>query len=71
MQLSFLGATREVTGSCYLLESDKQKVVIDCGMFQGSNFNEGKNHDAFAFDPKELVRACHARALDHIGRIRN
>lgn len=70
MNISFLGATREVTGSCYLLESNKEKVIIDCGMFQGSNFNEGKNHDAFVFNPKEIrsVLVTHAH-LDHIGRI--
>jgi len=70
MNLSFLGATREVTGSCYLLESSAAKIIVDCGMFQGSNFNEGKNHEDFQFDPKEIkaVLVTHAH-LDHVGRI--
>jgi metallo-beta-lactamase family protein len=70
MQLSFFGATREVTGSCFMLETKAGKLLVDCGMFQGSNFNEGKNHDAFQFDPKEIqaILVTHAH-LDHIGRI--
>lgn len=70
MRLSFLGAAHEVTGSCYLVETEKTKLVIDCGMFQGSDFNEGKNFDAFPFVPGEIaaVLVTHAH-LDHTGRI--
>lgn len=70
MKLSFYGAAHEVTGSCYLLETEGKRILIDCGMFQGSNFNEGKNHDAFPFDPSSIdcVLVTHAH-LDHTGRI--
>ncbi|MFZ2190273.1 MAG: MBL fold metallo-hydrolase [Candidatus Magasanikiibacteriota bacterium] len=70
MKLTFCGAAHEVTGSCHLLQTEKYKILVDCGMFQGSNFNEGKNHDVFPFDPKEIdvVLVTHAH-LDHIGRI--
>lgn len=70
MKLSFLGATREVTGSNFLLETNGKKIIVDCGMFQGSNFSEGKNYDDFSFDPKEInaVLVTHPH-LDHIGRI--
>jgi len=70
MQLTFAGAAQEVTGSCFLLETETNKILIDCGMFQGSNFNEGKNHDDFPFNPKEIgvLLVTHAH-LDHIGRI--
>ena len=70
MKLSFYGAAREVTGSCYLLETKDKKILVDCGMFQGSDFNEAKNHDAFPFDPKSIdaMLVTHAH-LDHIGRI--
>jgi len=70
MFIQFFGAAGEVTGSCHLLETVKSKFLVDCGMFQGSNFNEGKNHDPFSFDPKEIkaVFVTHAH-LDHIGRI--
>ena len=36
IRLKFYGAARTVTGSCYLLETEEAKVLIDCGMFQGS-----------------------------------
>lgn len=70
MHITFLGAAHEVTGSCYLLETQKTRILVDCGMFQGSNFNEGKNHDAFPFDPSTIdaVLVTHPH-LDHVGRI--
>ncbi|OGH83685.1 MAG: hypothetical protein A2261_03415 [Candidatus Magasanikbacteria bacterium RIFOXYA2_FULL_44_8] len=78
MQITFYGAAREVTGSCSLLEvgggllgnKPKTKILIDCGMFQGSDFNEGKNSDPLPFDPKTLnaVIVTHAH-LDHVGRL--
>ncbi len=78
MQITFYGAAREVTGSCNLLEvggglfgsKPKTKILIDCGMFQGSDFNEGKNSDPLPFDPQTLnaVIVTHAH-LDHVGRL--
>jgi len=70
MNITFYGAAREVTGSCELLETGQQKILIDCGMFQGSDFNEGKNSDPLPFDPKSLsaVIVTHAH-LDHVGRL--
>jgi len=70
MKLSFHGAAREVTGSCNLIETKAKKILVDCGMFQGEQFNENKNHDDFLFDPKELnaVIVSHAH-LDHVGRL--
>jgi metallo-beta-lactamase family protein len=70
MFLTFHGAAHEVTGSCYLLETKGARILIDFGMFQGSDFNEGKNHDVLPFDPKTIdaVLVTHAH-LDHTGRI--
>jgi len=70
MKITFCGAAHEVTGSCHLIETKTKKILLDCGMFQGSNYNEGKNHDKFPFNPKEIdaVIVSHGH-LDHTGRI--
>ncbi|MFZ0487424.1 MAG: MBL fold metallo-hydrolase [Arenicellales bacterium] len=70
MKLQFLGATREVTGSCYLLECGRAKVLIECGMYQGSREHERHNRDEFRFDPTDIdaVVLTHAH-IDHSGRL--
>lgn len=68
MRLTFLGATRGVTGSSHLLEIDGHKVLIDCGMFQGSKIVSALNRRPFAFMPKDIdcVLLTHAH-IDHSG----
>jgi metallo-beta-lactamase family protein len=70
MRITFLGAAGEVTGSCSLIEINEQKFLVDCGMFQGSEFADSRNGEPFAFDPKEIraVFVTHAH-LDHVGRL--
>jgi len=70
MTITFYGAAREVTGSCSLVDTGTHKILVDCGMFQGSDFNEGKNYDPLPFNPAELnaVLVTHAH-LDHVGRL--
>lgn len=70
MKLTFFGAAGEVTGSCSMLEANKQKILIDCGMFQGDEESEKKNQQALPFDPKTItaVLITHAH-LDHVGRL--
>jgi metallo-beta-lactamase family protein len=70
LKLSFHGAARGVTGSCYLVECAGRRVLIDCGMFQGGRELEEENADPFGFDPTgiEFVLLTHAH-LDHCGRL--
>ena len=69
-RLTFLGATGQVTGSCYLLEHHHQRVLLDCGMFQGSKDIEKQNEEPFPFEPASLdaVVLSHSH-LDHCGRL--
>ena len=70
MRITFLGATREVTGSSFLVETNNRKILLDCGFFQGYRLAEERNYAPFAFDPKSIdfLIVCHAH-LDHVGRI--
>ncbi|MEI6477933.1 MAG: MBL fold metallo-hydrolase [bacterium] len=70
MKITFCGANREVTGSCYYIETANAKIVLDCGMFQGGKFAEDKNEHPFPFDPTKVdaMVLTHAH-FDHTGRI--
>ncbi len=70
MKITFCGAAREVTGSCYLVETDGTRVLVDCGMYQGESLSNKKNETDFTFDPRTIdaVFLTHAH-LDHSGRI--
>ncbi len=70
MKITPFGAVREVTGSCYMLETDKTKILIDCGLFQGGQFAQAKNFNDFGFNPHDIdaVFLTHAH-IDHSGRI--
>ena len=64
------GAAKQVTGSCHLITCNDRRVLIDCGMFQGSEEVERANAEPFGFDPAgiDVLLLTHAR-LDHCGRI--
>lgn len=69
MQLTFCGAARNVTGSCYLLEAAGRRVLVDCGLFQERGLKD-RNWEAFPFDPAgiDAVILTHAH-IDHSGRL--
>lgn len=71
MKITPLGAAGgEVTGSCYLVETDRACLMVDCGLFQGSAHAESKNRAPAASRCQELstVLLTHAH-LDHTGRL--
>lgn len=67
--LTFAGAARGVTGSCYHLELDGFGLLVDCGVFQGRD-GESLSRAPFAFSVKDVdaVVLTHGH-LDHVGRL--
>ena len=68
MQITFLGATRTVTGSKYLVERDGARVLVDCGLFQGEKALRLRNWAPLPVPPSSIraVVLTHAH-LDHSG----
>jgi len=67
MKIKFLGGVESVTGSLFILETKKFEIMIDCGLFQGSNFLEERNFELVETNP-DFIFITHAH-LDHIGRL--
>lgn len=70
MHLQSIGAAETVTGSGHYLELGGAKLLIDCGLFQGSDEQEARNREPFPFEAAALnaVLLTHAH-LDHVGRL--
>jgi len=70
MRITVCGAAGEVTGSGYLVETSRARVLVDFGMFQGRRATDGKNRDLGPVDPRALdaIVLTHAH-LDHTGRL--
>ena len=68
LSLSFLGGVGTVTGSKYLVEHDKHRILVDCGLFQGFKALRLKNWAPFPVEPRsiETVILTHAH-IDHSG----
>jgi metallo-beta-lactamase family protein len=70
-ELQFLGAAQQVTGSCYLLETEELgRILLDCGMHQGGDAVDRLQQESFAFDPASIDSLILSHAhLDHSGLI--
>lgn len=70
MKITFLGATKIVTGSNFLVEAAGKKFLVDCGMYQGKKELELENYRPFDFNPADIdfMLLTHAH-IDHSGRI--
>ncbi|XVG94948.1 MBL fold metallo-hydrolase RNA specificity domain-containing protein [Eubacteriales bacterium KG127] len=70
MKIKFCGAAEGVTGSCHLLITDKHKILLDCGQFQGGKAQDEMNFMPFPFavNDVEAVILSHAH-IDHCGRL--
>lgn len=70
LRVTFCGGAETVTGSNFLVENDASKILIDCGLEQGSDFSVEAMYGPFPYDPStvDALVVTHAH-LDHIGRI--
>ncbi|MCK4226063.1 MBL fold metallo-hydrolase [candidate division WOR-3 bacterium] len=72
MDIEFYGATREVTGSKFILIAEGVRVLMECGLYQGRRKESEKKNRVFPFDPEEFdfMILSHAH-IDHSGNIPN
>lgn len=70
LKLKFCGGAGSVTGANFLLSDEKTKILIDCGLEQGSKMAEAVNWEPFSYNPAEIdfLLITHAH-IDHVGRI--
>jgi len=72
MRITFYGAAQEVTGSMYLIEVNGQRVLLECGMFQGHRADTYERNLHFPFNPAEVDALILSHAhIDHSGNIPN
>ncbi len=69
-KVTFCGGTGSVTGANFLFEIDGKKILVDCGLTQGSKLADDVNWEPFTYDPKEIdiLFVTHGH-IDHLGRI--
>ena len=72
MKVQFLGATRTTTGSMFLLETNQQRILLECGMYQGHREEAIERMRNLPFDPTSIDCAVASHAhIDHIGNFPN
>jgi metallo-beta-lactamase family protein len=70
MHVTFYGAAREVTGSMHLIATQRDRVLLDCGLFQGHRREAAEKNRVLPFDPGILTNVALSHAhTDHSGRI--
>ncbi|MFO8084375.1 MAG: MBL fold metallo-hydrolase [Desulfobacterales bacterium] len=70
MHVTFYGAVREVTGSMHLISTEKNHILLDCGMFQGKRKEANRKNLVLPFDPRIVTNMVLSHAhIDHSGRI--
>ncbi|MBT8353602.1 MAG: MBL fold metallo-hydrolase, partial [Desulfofustis sp.] len=68
MQITSHGAAGFVTGSCHLVDTGSSRLLVDCGMYQGSKSLNRLNYEPFAFDPESIDFVINTHAhIDHCG----
>jgi metallo-beta-lactamase family protein len=72
MRIQFLGATRTTTGSMFLIEVNRQQILLECGLYQGPRGESIERNRNFTFDPSKLSAAILSHAhIDHVGNFPN
>jgi metallo-beta-lactamase family protein len=70
MHITFYGAVREVTGSMHLLATEHDRILLDCGLFQGRRKETAEKNRVIPFDPQILTNEVLSHAhIDHSGRL--
>ncbi len=70
MNITFYGAVREVTGSMHLISTASDRILLDCGLFQGRRKEAATKNRVLPFDPRMITNMILSHAhIDHSGRI--
>ncbi|MEW5719637.1 MAG: MBL fold metallo-hydrolase, partial [Chloroflexota bacterium] len=70
MKIIFYGAARTTTGSMHLIETDHQRILLDCGLYQGRRAEAFERNAHLPFDPKSITHAVLSHAhIDHSGNL--
>lgn len=70
MEITFFGACREVTGSSHLITTKHNRIMLDCGLFQGNRKKSRQKNKDFSFNAESITNVLLSHAhIDHSGRI--
>jgi len=70
MKITFYGAARTTTGSMHLVETDHQRILLDCGLYQGHRHEAFERNAHLPFDPKTITGSILSHAhIDHSGNL--